>query len=99
VVRTIASTASTSSIIAIASVAPVASVAIASATLLPPTSKQILEESSKLWGGCSQAEAGQEEDDCKLHIGRWRVSVSTSHTSLLNTGVSAGPGTPLPTAW
>jgi len=65
VVGPVASTASTSSIIAIASVA---SVAIASATLLPPTSKQILEESSKLWRGCSQAEAGQEEDDCELHI-------------------------------
>jgi len=69
VVGSIASTASSSSITsAIASVASVASVAIASTTLLPATSKQVLEESSKLWRGCSQAEAGKEEDDCELHI-------------------------------
>jgi len=67
VVGSIASTASTSSIVAIASVASVA-VVVASATLLPPTSNQILEKSSKLWRGCSQTETGKEKDDCELHI-------------------------------
>jgi len=68
VVGAIASTASSSSIVAIASVASVASVAIASSTLLSATSKQVLEKSSELWRGSSQAESSKEEDDCELHI-------------------------------
>ena len=63
VVGTIASSASAStSIASVASIAPVAIV-------LPATSQQVLEESSKLWRSSGQGEPGKEESDRQLHVG------------------------------
>ena len=61
-VGTVASSASAStSIASVASVAPVAIV-------LPATSQQVLEESSKLWRSSGQGEPGKEESDRQLHV-------------------------------
>jgi len=89
VVGTISSTASTSSV-PVPSVPSVASVA--SATLLSPTSKKILEKSSKLWRRCSQTKPSKEEEDCEFHILHLGVALGVGVGLGVEVGLGVGVG-------
>jgi len=89
VVGTIASSASAST--SIASVASVASVAI----VLPATSQQILEESSKLWRSSGQGEPGKEESDRQLHVGEVSGEPVTLPYQILECLLAPAPPCPL----